>query len=99
MDIKTDLRGWKVENKTKTIINPQKYHLIRKKGNKDTLATTPNHQKICQNMKMLMKCLAGDFLLDMEREEIEEKCLKQQQMIMEQMKNLKKVYFRDKNEK
>ena len=47
-------------------------------------------------MKMLMKCLAGDFLLDMEREEIEEKCLKQQQMIMEQMKNLKKVYFRDK---
>ena len=45
---------------------------------------------------MLMKCLAGDFLLDMEREEIEEKCLKQQQMIMEQMKNLKKVYFRDK---
>ena len=48
---------------------------------------------------MLMKCLAGDFLLDMEREEIEEKCLKQQQMIMEQMKNLKKVYFRDKNEK
>ena len=48
---------------------------------------------------MLMKCLAGDFLLDMEREEIEEKCLKQQQMIMEQMKNLKKVYFRDKIEK
>ena len=47
-------------------------------------------------MKMLMKCLAGDFLLDMEREEIEEKCLKQQQMIMEQMKNLKKVNFRDK---
>ena len=47
-------------------------------------------------MKMLMKCLAGDFLLDMEREEIEEKCLKQQQMIMEQMKNLKKVHFRDK---
>ena len=42
-------------------------------------------------MKMLIKCLAGDFLLDMEREEIEEKCLKQQQMIMEQMKNLKKV--------
>ena len=42
-------------------------------------------------MKMIMKCLAGDFLLDMEREEIEEKCLKQQQMIMEQMKNLKKV--------
>ena len=31
MDIKTDLRGWKVENKTKTIINPQKYRLIRKK--------------------------------------------------------------------
>ena len=47
-------------------------------------------------MKMLMKCLAGDFLLDMEREEIEEKCLKQQQMIMEQMKNLKKVNFWDK---
>ena len=46
-------------------------------------------------MKMLMKCLAGDFLLDMEREEIEEKCLKQQQMIMEQMKNLKKVNFVD----
>ena len=47
-------------------------------------------------MKILMKCLAGDFLLDMEREEIEEKCLKQQQMIMEQMKNLKKVFLHSK---
>jgi len=39
----------------------------------------------------LIYSYAGDFLLDMERQEIEEKCLKQQQMIMEQMKNLKKL--------
>ena len=32
-----------------------------------------------------------DILLEMEREEIEEKCLKQQQIIMDQMKQLKKV--------
>ena len=41
---------------------------------------------------MLKEIFIGEhIILEMEREEIEDKCLKQQQIIMDQMKQLKKV--------